>query len=119
MPIDRKRYPKNWAAISRFIRFVRAGAKCEQCGLAHGATGRWIDGRWYTARKLGLGRVPQEKPMTRIVLATAHLDRDTTNNDYSNLRALCQRCHFIYDGTDNIAKRLFGKYYRDAQHTLF
>jgi 5-methylcytosine-specific restriction endonuclease McrA len=33
----------------------------------------------------------------RIVLTIAHLDHDTTNNEMSNLAALCQRCHLRYD----------------------
>lgn len=32
-----------------------------------------------------------------IVLTIAHLDNDITNNNLSNLKALCQRCHNRYD----------------------
>jgi 5-methylcytosine-specific restriction endonuclease McrA len=32
-----------------------------------------------------------------IVLTIAHLDHDTGNNEYENLRALCQRCHNQHD----------------------
>jgi cytochrome c556 len=32
-----------------------------------------------------------------IVLTIAHLDHDITNNDYNNLKALCQKCHLNYD----------------------
>jgi hypothetical protein len=32
-----------------------------------------------------------------IVLTIAHLDNDTKNNSYGNLKALCQRCHNRYD----------------------
>jgi hypothetical protein len=31
------------------------------------------------------------------VLTTAHLDHDPGNNELSNLAALCQRCHLVYD----------------------
>ena len=34
---------------------------------------------------------------TRVVLATTHRDHDPTNNDASNLAALCQRCHILHD----------------------
>jgi 5-methylcytosine-specific restriction endonuclease McrA len=32
-----------------------------------------------------------------VVLTIAHLDHDPTHNDWSNLRAWCQRCHNTYD----------------------
>ena len=32
-----------------------------------------------------------------VVLTTAHLDHNPANNDLSNLRAWCQRCHNTYD----------------------
>jgi hypothetical protein len=31
------------------------------------------------------------------VLAAAHLGHDPTNNRPRNLKALCQRCHMLYD----------------------
>ena len=34
---------------------------------------------------------------TVIVLTVAHLDHNVSNNDDSNLVALCQRCHLTYD----------------------
>ena len=36
MPIRKamlKRYPKDWAVRSRFVRFYRAGDRCEWCGV--------------------------------------------------------------------------------------
>ena len=38
-------------------------------------------------------------------LTVAHLDNDVTNNDYQNLRALCQRCHNIQDKDYRLANR--------------
>ena len=35
--------------------------------------------------------------MTRVVLASAHLDHDPSNNHPHNLSALCQRCHLSHD----------------------
>jgi hypothetical protein len=43
--------------------------------------------------------------MTRVVLATAHLDSDPTNNRLQNLRALCQRCHMLHDRPHHLAQR--------------
>ena len=35
-PEMRARYPSDWALRSRFVRFVRAGGRCEWCGAVHG-----------------------------------------------------------------------------------
>lgn len=36
------------------------------------------------------------KPI-KIVLTIAHLDHIISNNEFSNLKALCQKCHLDYD----------------------
>jgi hypothetical protein len=45
----------------------------------------------------------------RIWLQVAHLDQDTTNNDLSNLKTLCPRCHLRHDNAFNVLKRLQSK----------
>lgn len=81
MPIsaeNRARYPSDWKAISRAIRFERAKGWCEFCQLAeHG----------------------QPHPVTGsiVVLTVAHLDHTPENNDPGNLAAMCQHCHNTYD----------------------
>lgn len=47
--------------------------------------------------------------LTKIVLTVAHLDRDSKNNERSNLAALCQRCHLRYDVYQHLANRKFGR----------
>ena len=120
---QRKRYPRNWARISRRIRFRRAGGRCEWCGKPHGvkvwvgAEGCWrtLDGQWYDGRGQPLpgpmpwpsriwwkhvirsGGQPPEIRESKVVLQTAHLDHDPTNCDEANLAALCQFCHATYD----------------------
>lgn len=115
MPMQRDRYPENWDAISMRIR-ERAGWKCEECGVENGADilRSTVDGsryivldeqtrfyRWPDGTLIKPEDVPGEYPTwrkhTRIVLTTAHLDHDTTNNVDSNLRSMCQRCHNRYD----------------------
>lgn len=83
MPMDRSRYAENWEGISQHIRFDRAGGCCEgspaypDCRAEHG----------------------QPHPVTgsQVVLTVGHLDHDPANNDPTNLRAWCQRCHLTYD----------------------
>lgn len=53
---------------------------------------------------------------TRIILTVAHLDRDSTNNERSNLAALCQRCHLNHDRTaQHIPHRKYGRHH-DREH---
>jgi hypothetical protein len=40
-------------------------------------------------------------PVTRVVLASAHLDHDPGNSRSRNLAALCQRCHMLHDGAEH------------------
>lgn len=60
-------YPVDWSVIAWNVK-EEAGWCCEHCGHAHDkASGH--------------------------VLTVHHLDMDKGNCDYSNLVALCQRCH--------------------------
>ena len=74
-PENKKRYPANWKEIRKDI-LKRADNKCEFCGIEN-----------YAIRENG----------SKVVLTIAHLDHIPENCDYSNLRALCQRCHNRYD----------------------
>ena len=89
MPIkDKSKYPKNWKSLSDYIRFERAGGRCEcegECGLHHGR--RCIEkhaGEAYYAKG-------------KIVLTVAHLNHNPSDNRLENLKAMCQRCHLRYD----------------------
>ena len=84
-PENKARYPKNWKAISKDIRFNRAGNKCEVCGAEN----------------------YQPHPVTgsKVILTVAHLDHQPENCDYSNLKAMCQKCHNSYDMPHRAANR--------------
>jgi 5-methylcytosine-specific restriction endonuclease McrA len=41
----------------------------------------------------------------KVVLTTAHLDHDPSNNDLANLAVLCQRCHLAHDREQHAATR--------------
>ena len=56
---------------------------------------------------------------TRVVLATAHLDHDPTNNRPRNLKALCQRCHMLHDRQEHQRRRWLTLRRRKALGDLF
>lgn len=113
-PENRARYPADWPEISMGIR-QRADWRCEFCGVRHGALGAWISGRWWKAGWKGSG--PKDQPrrgevfpcygpeggpatwvrLRQVVLTVAHLDHTPENCAPENLKALCQRCHLVYD----------------------
>lgn len=79
MPIRKEMkalYPKHWKKLSKFVKEL-AGWKCEFCGAAH--------------------KPPHPVTGSLVILTSAHLDQDPTNNHNSNFRALCQRCHNRHD----------------------
>ena len=78
MPCDYKKYPKNWKTEIRPSILKRAGNKCEFCGVEN--------------------YKPHPITGSKVVLTIAHLDHDISNNNDTNLRALCQKCHNGHDG---------------------
>ena len=50
-------YPIDWPQISHWVRFVRAGGRCQICGRPHGETVRHLgDGRWWDEAQQISGR---------------------------------------------------------------
>jgi hypothetical protein len=102
MPCNYNNYPSNWKTVIRPAILERAKGCCEQCGVKnHSLIHRngsgmndwvyWPEGMESESWSLdGL-------KSTFIVLTISHTDHDTTHNDYSNLRALCQKCHLNHD----------------------
>jgi hypothetical protein len=84
-PENKSRYPKDWPAISKRIRFERALNRCEVCGAEN----------------------YQPHPVTgsKVILTTAHLDHMPENCDDDNLKAMCQRCHLSYDAAERKRRR--------------
>jgi 5-methylcytosine-specific restriction endonuclease McrA len=75
-PDNRARYPANWREISLGVR-ERAEWRCEECGAEN--------------------HRPHPDTGSHVVLTVSHTDHQPENNDPSNLRALCQRCHLAHD----------------------
>jgi len=94
MPIrscQKKRYPKDWKAISLEVR-ERAGWRCE------GSPGHYPDCR-------AVNGEPHPRTGSKVVLTVAHLDHMPENvgmpGDRPNLMAMCQRCHLTYDAKEH------------------
>ena len=146
-PEQRWFYPIDWHQLSAMIRFQRAKGRCEQCGRPHGCDivhlgdGRWFDeerGHWRNdsgrrarasapawaskPRQLSfedLAEIAIPLPSTRVILASAHLDHDPSNNDPSNLAALCQRCHLAHDRPEHRRQRWWTLFRRRSMGDLF
>ncbi|TXN21898.1 hypothetical protein [Methylobacterium sp. WL19] len=137
MPIRREHrffYPIDWPQLSAVIRFRRAKGLCEQCGRPHGrivlhlGDGRWWDagaGQWRDGRGRRLRIQPSEAEIaavirtTKVFLATAHRNHDTSVNGNTNLAAWCQRCHILHDGPEHRRRRHVTLHRRKALGDLF
>ncbi|HWQ36938.1 MAG TPA: HNH endonuclease signature motif containing protein [Blastocatellia bacterium] len=102
MPIrkeDRKFYGSPWRALSRRIRFGRAGGRCERCGAIHG----WLH--------------PQSG---KLVALTVHHFNFTPGDDREeNLIAVCQACHLELERPRHTASaRITRQRRKDAQRPL-
>ena len=102
MPCDYKEYHPKWTLIVRLIR-KRSGDKCEgspkfpECRAAN--------------------REYHPETGSKVVLTTAHLDGDKTNNRFDNLRHLCQRCHLHHDIGHHVMNRKYGRHHSGKHQT--
>lgn len=146
-PERRWLYPIDWLELSRLVRFRRAKGRCEHCARPHGrdilhlGNGCWWDEDrdcWRDDRGRRLRRVPRPGRerlaqlrligdghagtayrRTRVVLASAHLDHNPSNNAMRNLAALCQRCHLAHDRPEHRRQRWATLFRRRALGDLF
>jgi hypothetical protein len=148
MPIAREHrwlYPIDWRELSAFIRFNRAKGRCEYCRRPHGrdvlhlGDGHWWDedaGSWRDGQgrgvhlpapeevarmQLGFAGIEPSTPVrvTRVVLASAHLNHDPGDNRPRNLAALCQRCHMRHDAGEHRRRRWLNAFRVRAIGDLF
>lgn len=109
MPIDYKKYPKNWKELRAAV-LKRANNKCEFCGVENHAVGvRDKDGVFDKLDSLEEreNAFYDGDKIIEIVLTVAHLDHDEENHDVKleRLAALCQRCHLRYDVNEKKRRR--------------
>jgi hypothetical protein len=123
MPIDYKKYPKNWKTEIRPAVLERAGNKCEFCGIKnHSIIKRLPDGTWrnpcqtewdmiYSRIKYCHSNMTESLKyhgFIRVVLTIAHLDHDECNHEVKldRLAALCQLCHLRYDAKEKYRRKM-------------
>ncbi len=144
MAFKKENYPPYWKMFSEYIRFERAGNKCERCGAKNGYLkfySDFFDGGFYIIDAdersirnieyaLKLNGVKKYR-ISKIVLTVAHLDHARgvcrCKKTYgfkcakpSHVRALCQSCHLSLDRPRHLAvraKKLAAK--KDAERKLF
>jgi hypothetical protein len=138
MPIRREYrwfYPIDWPQLSAAIRFGRAKGRCEHCRRPHSrlvfhlGDGRWWDeeaATWRNGRGRALSLLTQPPApgdemilTTKVVLATAHLDHNPSNNKTRNLKAYCQRCHMLHDREEHRRRRWIAFRKKNALGDLF
>lgn len=85
-PENRGKYPANWDQLRSDVLFI-AGHHCQ-------GTPQFPDCRAENGE-----RHPETR--SRVVLTIAHMDHNPENNQLSNLRALCQRCHLTWDAAQH------------------
>lgn len=112
MPIDYSKYPSDWKERRERI-LKRANNKCEFCGVENYEYGhRDAEGKFhsYTAMECEAADLDGEK-VIQIVLTIAHLDHDEENHNVKDdrLKALCQRCHLVYDIPEKKRRRKMKK----------
>jgi 5-methylcytosine-specific restriction endonuclease McrA len=117
-PENKKLYPKNWKAIRESI-LERADYRCEQCGVINYSYVIRYDGDKFYNVTLAEGLDEYDSRFIHIILIIVHLDHDPTNNDPSNLRALCQRCHNRYDAKHRQANARKTRQCRKAIREMF
>lgn len=102
MPIDYREYHPKWKLIVRLIR-RRSGDRCE-------GSPKFPDCR-------AENKKPHPETGSMVVLTTAHLDGDKTNNRFNNLRHLCQRCHLHHDLGHHVMNRKYGRKHSGRQQS--
>lgn len=108
---ERKRYPKDWKAISARIK-ERAGQQCEcwgECGHERHST---------AYRCPELQKTPAARFRGLVILTVAHLDHTPENCADENLKAMCQLCHLSYDKSVHAANAKATRERNDPQGRL-
>ena len=123
MPINYAEYHPKWSLISRLIRYRRAGNCCEICQVPNGAL-IYRPGKNKAVWELlpegsQADAIAQFHRVSKVTLTVAHLDHDKHNNRFTNLKALCNRCHLVHDAKQHQWSRKYGRKTKYLNGKLF
>jgi hypothetical protein len=124
MPVDYKKYVPWWKQFSEWVRFERAGNRCEctgECGMAHEGRCKAENGQfklkgqdyYETGRN---GKFYDFSAWSKVCLTVAHLDYDGGICQCKKLngikcaipshcKAMCNGCHLMMDLPHHIEHR--------------
>jgi 5-methylcytosine-specific restriction endonuclease McrA len=97
--MNKKLYNDDWKDVIRPSILKRDKFKCQICNIKHRSVlyKDWIKG-WLPADNSDFDWLKSKGfAVRKIYLQISHTDQNKTNNDYSNLRALCPSCHLRFD----------------------
>jgi hypothetical protein len=119
MPFDKHKYHPKWNLISRLVK-KRDGQQCTFCGARKGSY-LVLPGGGLSPINLVNARDFKRRGLeiVRISLSVCHLDGDSRNNRFHNLRTGCNRCHLKYDRNRHVRSRMYGRDHREQQYDLF
>jgi len=105
---NRDRYPIEWTDVIRPDILKRDNYKCTKCNVVHRSSGYYASkNSFVTCDEFMLDWCKRNNiKVVKLFLQIAHLDNDPSNNDYSNLKAMCPRCHIINDMAFSKLKRM-------------
>lgn len=105
---NKDRYNELWYDVIRPAILKRDCYKCTRCHVKHRAIGyRANSGKFIECDKFMIEWCKTKGiKVFKIFLQVAHLDHDPSNNDYSNLRSFCARCHLSNDKILRHLKRI-------------
>lgn len=124
MPINYKKYPKNWLSEIRPRILKRANNICEfdGCDFKHlemvwsvkykGKVQGWFRelseaNKHPKTIEIKKGKIIENPKKIKVILTIAHLDHDENNKDVKDdrLKAACQLCHLRYDAKEKHRRR--------------
>lgn len=104
---NRNLYPKNWFDTIRPAILLRDNYRCVQCRVVHRSEGYYDKQQLFIECDVFMIAWAKANGFktTTIYLQVAHINQDVTNCEYSNLQAMCNRCHLEFDRPYNNIKR--------------
>lgn len=105
---NKHKYSDSWNDTIRPEVLKRDKYQCKVCGVRHRKS--------YVFRKNGSYFLVPDNEIKewkeygdkcyKVFLQVAHLDQNPSNNNYSNLRSMCPKCHLNFDRKFNNLKRI-------------